>query len=305
MLRKFTYVLGVAAGGALVASCGGTATPTPTPTPTATPTPTPTPTATPTLIDFAQDFTSTSGLIYIFGNFTPTGGAEVFSDASRISGGTGSINFVVTPEEVNYAFANLSPSPQFLGADLDSASATMRTYVKGDEAMFLELPFQHVLRASYQRVDPFISDTVPGDLRSRRVTLFGNAITTADAIDSVMTYNGLAAVVGGTAGTTPSMITIAHANAFTVTPGDPSITFAGTIEIYESVGGVETQVAELEFTGTVGTNSSISGTIADAGFGFTGSFSGALAGPDREELAVVFAASHADGREYVGSYIGS
>ncbi|WP_237437322.1 hypothetical protein [Alteraurantiacibacter aestuarii] len=291
----------------MVASCGGKTTPTPTPTPTSTPTPSPTPTPTtaPTLIDFAQDFTSISNLVYIYGNFTPTtGGAEVFADASRLSGGAGAVNYVFSPESIGYAFTDLNPAASFAGVDRTTTSATLRTYVKGDEALFLELPFQHVLRASYERKDSIISGTTPGILRSRRVSLFANRITTTNAISSVLTYTGLAHAVGGIRGTTPADIVVSQSTTFTVTPTATDPTLAGTIKLFEDVNSVLTQKAALAFTGTVAANGSFSGTITDTTYNFTGNFAGELAGPNREEVIIVFSASHTDGRRYVGSYIG-
>lgn len=302
--RKISYVLGVAALGAMVASCGGSNSPTPTPTETPTPTPTPTSTATPTPIDFAQDFIQTSTRVYIYANFTPTGGTAVFSDAARVSG-TGAVSYTVSPEEVLYAFPNLAPSASFVGTDLVDASATMRSYANGDESLLMEKPYSHTLRVSYLRNDSFVSGTEPGILRSARVTVFGNEITTTDAVAAMLSYTGQTQVVGGTPGTTAANIAVANDSTFTVTPTDTVPDIAGTINIFENVGGTMTQKAALVFEGTAGANGTFTGDITDDTYDFEGAFSGSMAGPNREEIYLVFSATHEDGRRYVGSYLGN
>ncbi len=307
--RNFTSLLTVAACGALLVSCGGgTPAPTPTPTPTGTGTPTPTPTPTPVTFTFAQPFSLGSNGLYIYGNFTPTGGTEVFNDASRLNTGAAGLAFVVTPEKVSFAFPDLSAPVDFLGTNLTGSSAHLRSYAIGDRTLNMEVPFTNVLRASYARSDSFISGSTPGTLRSSRVLLVSVPVTITTAIAGTLTYTGQPHVVGGTKGTTVPSIVSAPAATFTVTVNTAvtpnTTTITGTIPVFESVLGVPTARANLAFTASVGAGGAFTGTITDTTNAFAGTFFGSLAGPNREEAFLVFSASHADGRKYVGSLIG-
>ncbi len=309
MHRNLTYLLSVAACGALLASCGGSSTPTPTPTPTpsTTGTPTPTPTPTPVSFGFAQPFSVASDTLYIYGNFTPTGGTAAFNDASRISTGTGGVGFVVSPEKASFGFPDLTAPEDFLGTNLTGATPTLRSYAIGDRTLNMEVPFTNVLRASYSRNDNFISGTTPGVLRSSRVAIVAVPVTVTTAIASNLTYTGVPHVVGGTRGTSVPGSISAPATTFTVTVNTAvtptTITIAGTIPVSELVSGVPTVRANLAFSAPVAGNTFV-GTITDTANGFTGSFFGSLAGPNRDEVYLVFSASHTDGRKFVGSVIG-
>jgi hypothetical protein len=306
--RNWTYLLSVAACGALLASCGGgTPTPTPTPTPTSTVTPTPTPSATPLSFSFTQPFSVGSGALYIYGNFTPTGGTEVFNDASRVSAGSGGVAFEVSPEKATFGFPDLSAAAEFLGTNRTSATAQLRSYAIADRTLNLEVPFTNVLRATYARNDSFVSGTTPGILRSNRVLMVAIPVTTTAAITGTSTYTGQPHVVGGTKGATAPGSTSAAPVTFTitvntaVTPNTTTIT--GTIPVSELVSGTPTVRANLAFSATVGASNIFTGTVTDTANGFTGTFGGSLAGPNREEVFLLFAASHTDGRKYVGSLI--
>ena len=311
MFSRLSLLLGLAASGALLTSCGGsnndpTPTPTPTGTGTSTPTPTPTATATPEPADFSftEDFTTNSGGIYILAYFTPgSGGDEVFSDATRFTSGTSEIAFAVDPEQITYRFRGENTLYAFNASDLVTDNATLREYMNNSGRLILEVPYANVLRASLQRTDPFVRETVAGDLRSRRVTLFINPVTTDDALTGTLTYTGEPSVVGGTSGTTASNAISASSSTFTVDSTGPVLN--GTIRIFETVNGAQVQRATLTFASTQNSGAAYSGTVTDTPNGLTGQFAAALAGPDREELALIFAVSDSDGRKYVGSFIGS
>lgn len=305
VLRKFTYLLGATACAAMVVSCGGdddSPSPTPTPTGTSSPSPTPTPTGTPTPIAFGfdTDFVAGTSALYTYAYFTPSGGSPVFSDANRINGSAG-ISFTASPEEVSYGYADLEDAVEYAGSDLASATPTTRTYTKGEETLILEVPFEHVLRASYARSDPFVRNTVNGTLRSHRASLYVSPVTTDDDIDSTLSYTGAPAVVGGVPGETPPSALSSPAATFTISGSDPTVT--GTIRVFETINGAQTQRAELSFSAELTASGSFSGDISDDTYDFEGKFSGALAGPEREEIVIVFSASN-DDRKYVGSFIG-
>lgn len=304
-LRKPALFIGAAATAMLLASCGGSnnANPTPTPTPTGTATPTPTPTATTAPdVNFANDFAAGSARLYIYAYFTPTGGVEVFSDASRLANASGGIAFTVSPENVLFGFTDLEDPVEFDDTTLVSGSDTLRTYAKGDEKLTLELPFGNVLRASYERKDADIVSTEPGELRSRRVVVIVDEVSTTDDITADLVYTGTPEVIGGTPGTTlPDAIT-APARNFTVSATGTTLT--GTIQVFQDVNGTPTLIAELEVDTTVGASGTFNTDLTDATGGFTGSLSGTLAGANREEIVFLFGASHTDGRKFVGSYIG-
>jgi hypothetical protein len=286
-------------------ACSGNKSPTPTPTPTGTPTPSPTPTPTPTPVavdfDFAKAFTATiSNASYIYAYFTPTGGSEVWSDGSRV-GGASKIEYAVSPENVVFTFPDPLPLTAFGAADRVTDTQTLRTYRKGAEGLTLELPFAQILRVSYEHSQNFVRDTVAGVLRSTRVSLFFNAVTTTAALAN-SSYTGTAQVVGGKPGTAASVFSTDPAT-FAVTASDKKIT--GSIRVFEMVGGTRTLRAVLPISATIGTDSRFSGTIDDTANGFKGTFAGSLAGPAREEVAIIFNVAHTDGRELIGSFIGS
>lgn len=307
MLRKFDLVLSAALCCAVLTSCGGSPSPTPspTPTPTGSGTPTPTPSATPIVFDFTKAFSLSTGGIYIYANFTPTGGTEVFSDASRISGLSG-LAYEIAPEKVVFGFPDLTTDPQYLASERTTTTATQRIYTRDATSLRLDKPFSNLIRATYMRTDPFTRSGVAGTLRGYRVGVFSVPVTITTAIASNLSYTGTASVVGGTLGTTvPGAIT-STATTFTIVPAASATTtptISGTIRVLETVGATTTEKAVLAFAGTVGTNGAISGAITDTPNAFTGAFSGVLAGPNREELAIVFSASHADGRKYVGDLL--
>lgn len=320
MFRKIGLLLGVAACGALVTSCGGgnNNEPTPTPTDTSTATPTPTPTS---AVDFdlsAGFETASANFNTIAAWFTPTGGTETFNDASRING-PAAISLAFSPELVRFRFPDQTSAVQFDNTHLVSSTTTSRTYQSGDETLSLLKPFSHVLQVNY-RLDnqAFIRDTVNGTLRSQRRSLFINPVTTTDAIASNLTYTGSVQVVGGDPGVTQSGSISAPDVTFTINQADSSI--SGTIEIFEIVSGTQQLVATLVFErtndtngnatgGVLNTNGTFSGTLTDSANNLAGSFSGTLAGPNREELSLIFAVidsdtTDTDETEFVGSFIG-
>lgn len=308
MLAKKSLFLGAAAACcALIASCGGggDSSPTPTPTPTGTPTPTPSPTPTPpafTDFDFSKAFTaSVANASYIYAYFTPNNGTETWSDGI-LNGGASTITYAVSPEGVTFKWPDPATLSTFGAADLQTATATLRTYQKGDDGLKMELPFANVLRVSYERKQSYTRDTVAGTLRSNRVTLFFNQVSTTAAIANNLTYAGTAQVVGGKPGTTPPGVISSPQATFTVTASDKKIT--GTIQIVENVNGTPTVRAVLPISATLTATGTFAGNIDDTANGFKGTFVGSLAGPSREEMLVIFSVSHTDGREFLGSLIG-
>lgn len=307
MLRKIGLLFTVAACGALVTSCGGDDAPTPTPTPTDSGTATPTPTPTSGTIDFdlAADFTAQStntGAIYAY--FTPTGGMETFNGASRINGNF-LFDLVAATNSVTFSFADLSDPVIFENADLVSSSATELAFARGDEQLFAQLPFAHVLRVIYELDNQdFTRDGVAGTLRANRLALFFNLVTTTDDITANLTYTGTPLVAGGAPGTSEDDVSAPQVT-FTVTPGTDD-TITGTINVFEDINGVSTQVASFDFNATVGSNGAFTGDFEDQVYDLVGEYAGVLAGPNREELVILFAGANADdGRQFVGNFIGS
>lgn len=312
MSCRIAFLVSAVACSALITGCGGgggsaTPTPSPTPTSTASPTPTPTPTPTPppfTDFDFTKAFTATvANSTYAFAYFTPgSGGAEVWSDGSRRDG-TSTITYAVSPESVSFVWPDGSTLPSFAAADRQTATPNLRTYRNGTNAIALELPFQHILRVSYEQQQPYTRETVPGTLRGSRVALFFNGVSTTTAITSNLTYTGNPQVVGGKSGTTPSGAIGSEPTTFTVTASDGKIT--GSIRVFENVGGTPTLRATLPISATLASNGTFGGTIEDTANAFTGSFVGSLAGPAREEVFLIFLVANADGRKFLGSLIAS
>lgn len=304
MLKKLGLLVGVAACGVLVTSCGGDDTPDPEPTATATPTPTPTPT-TSVVFDLTAGFEATStnaNLITAF--FTPTGGAETFNDASRLNG-TAQVTLEFGPESATFRFPDLTDAQSFAGADLVSASATERVYANGNRMLTLQVPYSESLRAIFELDNQaFTRDGTAGTLRSERTTIFINSVTTSADITTTLTYTGLWEATGGQPGTTPPGAISIPQTTFTITPGtDDKVT--GTVQVFRTINNVRTKVAEFNVNANLNSLGGFSGTIDDTTFGLKGAYAGSLAGANREELVLIFNITNADdGREYQGTFIG-
>lgn len=305
MRNKFVSFASAVACCALLAACGGDddATSGPTPTPTSTSSPTPTPTPAPTDFDFTKAFTSeATNTGYIFAYFAPTGGSETWNEGTRRNGVSG-IEYAVSPESAAFTWPDETALTTFSAADLLTASPTLRTYRKGDNSLSLELPFAHVLRVSYETKVPFVRDAVAGNLRSLRYALFYNSVTLTTDITADLTYTGTAQVAGGIPGVTPSGAVSASPTTITVTASDKKV--AGTIRIFENVGGMSVERAALPISATIGSGSTFGANIDDTVNGFKGTMVGVLAGPSREEILIIFNVENAtDKREFIGSYIG-
>ena len=316
MLRKIGLLLSVAACGALVTSCGDddTSTPTPVATDTGTATPTATPSAS-TSFSLTSDFTASAlNANYGFAFFTPDGGGtEVFNGGTRVNG-TSAIEFIASPESATFIFPDLSEAVVFGETDFVSVTGTERRYAAGDMALNLFLPFSNVMRVNYE-IDnqAFTSGTVDGVLRSQRVAVFFNSPTTTDDITTALTYTGAIDVAGGAPGETAADALSAPDMTFTVTPGDPDDTITGTITVFETVMGTQTEVASFDVDATVAASGLFQGVITDTANDLSGTYVGALAGPDREELIILFGLQDADvegeeddgdNRSFVGSFIG-
>jgi len=314
VLRKIGLLLSVAACGALVTSCGDDETPTPTPTETTTATPTPTP-STAAVLSLTEDFASSSfNASFGFAFFTPDGGGtEVFSGGARVNG-TSSIDFVASPETATFIFPDLSEAVVFGETDFVSVSGTERQYAAGDTALTLFLPFSNVMRVDYEIGNQaFTRDSVDGILRSQRSTVFFNSVTTTDDITAALSYTGAVDVVGGDPGVTAAGAVTAPDVTFTVTPGTDD-TVTGTITLFETVMGTQIEIASIDIDATLSASGVFEGTITDTANDLTGNYVGTLAGADREEILVIFAAQDADvadaeddgdDRVYVGSIIGN
>ena len=249
---------------------------------------------------FAATFTNTA---YAFAYFTPTsGGAEVWSDGTRREGQS-KIAFAVSPERAEFQAADSDTIYAFTGADLITSQPDRRLYRKGTESLLLLRPFEHILKVVYERSDPYVRETVPGTLRSNRVALFFNSVTTTAAISENLAYTGTADVVGGKSGTTPAGVYSSPEATLTVAASDKKIT--GSIRVVENVSGTPTVRAILPISATVGSSGAFTGDIDDTANGFKGKYVGSLAGPTRQEVFVLFNAANTDGRKLLGSFIGS
>ncbi len=231
----------------------------------------------------------------------PSGGAETWSDGTRRDG-LSKITYTVSPESAVFDWPDAASLTSFGAADLQSATATRRTYQKGTDRLAMELPFHHVLRVTYENAQSYVKDTVTGTLHAFRVALFYNTVTTTADIATNLTYNGTAQVTGGKPGTTAPGAFSSPATILTVASSDKKIT--GSIQIFENVGGTPTLRATLPISATVGTGGAFTGAIDDTTNSFKGQFVGSLAGPSREEVVLIFNVANTDGREFIGSYIG-
>ncbi len=298
MLRKYALFVGVAALGALVTSCGGDGTANPTPTPTGTGTATPTPTPTSSQVDYSvtEAFTAESiNANAVFAYFTADGSMdETFNGASRLNG-VSAIRFETDPEAVTFVFPDLNDQVVFDAADFVSVSATQRDYARAGEKLTMLLPFTHILQVSYEQTQDFTRDTTDGSLRSTRAAFFFNRVETTDDVTTTLNYTGTVQVAGGDPEVTASDALSAPNVTFNLQNTGSKV--VGTIEIYEDVNGTPTLIATLDFDGAVNNTSTFSGDLEDATNNFTGNFAGAIAGPNREELFILFSISGVEGED--------
>lgn len=304
-------LVSVALSCALIASCGGgddSPTPTPTPTSTDTGTPTPSPTPSPTAIDFdfTKAFTQTIfNTSYAYAFFRPDGGTEVWNDGSRRNGET-KIAYEISPEKATFTWPDTFEIPIFAAADLQTATASLRQYRKGSDGLTMELPFDHILRVSFETSQAFTRETVAGTLRSFRNSIFYNPVTVTTAISTNLSFTGTPQLVGGKSGTTPVGTYTTDTTTLTINATDKKL--SGSIRIYENVGGVPTLRATLPISATLGTGPTFAGSTEDTTAKFKGTFVGSLAGPNREEIFLIFNVASTvttDGREFLGSLIAS
>lgn len=298
MLRKFALFVGVAALGALATSCGSDESPTPTPTPTGTGTATPTPTPTSSQVDYSvtEAFTAESvNANAAFAYFMADGSMdETFNGASRLNGLSG-IQFETDPESVTFAFPDLTDNVVFDAADFVSVTATQRDYARANEKLTMLLPFAHIMQVSYEQMQDFTRDTTDGTLRNTRVAFFFNRVESTDDVTTTLTYDGSVQVAGGDPGVTASDAISAPDVSFNLQNTGSKV--VGTIEIFEDVNGTPTLIATLDFDGAINDTSTFSGDLEDATNNFTGNFAGAIAGPDREELFILFSISGVEGED--------
>ena len=303
MLKKTILLTGAAFGCLLIASCGGgDGSPTPTPTPTSTATPTPTPTPTPVAVDF--DFTKAfeatiSNASFIYAFFTPNGGDETFNASNRRDGAS-EIDYKVSPESVVFDWPDTFEIPTFAAADLQSDTPTLRVYEKGSDQLRLELPYGEVLRVSFSTSQAYVRETVPGTLRSYRTTVFFNPVTTSAAINSDLLYAGDVQLAGGKPGESEAGDFTATVQDLKVATSDKKIT--GKIRIVDA--GTGDIVALLPISAGVTASGAFTATVEDTTNKFKGNFVGSLAGPNREEVFIIFRVAHTDKREFIGSLIG-
>lgn len=308
MLRKYALFVGVAALGALVTSCGSDETPSPTPTPTDTATPTPTPTSAQVNYSVTQAFTAESiNANAAFAYFMADGSMdETFNGASRLNG-ISAIAFATAPESVTFNFPDLTDPVVFNAADFVSVSATQRNYARTNENLTMLLPFAHVMQVSYEQSQDFTRNTTDGTLRGTRVAYFFNRVTATDDVTTTLNYTGSVQVAGGDPGVTAADALSAPNVTFNLQNTGSKV--VGTISIFEDVNGTPTLVATLVFDGAVNATDTFTGTLDDATHNYSGSFAGAIAGPNREELFIIFSISGdenaSDDRRIVGRFIGA
>ncbi len=271
-------------------------------------------------MDFEAQSTN-ANFIYAF--FTPDGTMDTtFNGASRVNG-SAFISLAFSPELVEFVFPDLSDSVQFTDADFESETANTRRYSRAGETLFMERPFTHTMRVNYSREDDFTRDTVGGTLMGNRTTIFFNTVTTDDDLDTDLSYTGSVEVRGGTPGATEPGALSAADITFTVdaddADGDDAV--SGTIQIIDNSSGAPVVVATLVMgkaevtsgtttttTGIVTANGGFGGDLTDTANALTGSFAGALTGPNREEVLILFSVSSTEtdnDTTYIGSFIGS
>lgn len=312
----------IAASMLALVSCGGgddssAGSPMPAPTPTPTPTPSPTPTPTPSayvIPDYNSDFSLTSTLGYDV-NFVEVTNAglidQYFASGALLADGKVSMMaYSRNPERADFSYDLISAS--YTAADrVPGLSYIM--FQKGKEYLTPGLlgntPARYVTTA-LRRTQT--TNTTPSGVSSPgynyQLALYGTPSSTLDPMPDFLGWSGLVIVRGGIPGTQAQSIAQVGGGASQVdwsfTPSADRL--SGSIPLYVVTGNNQTQhgllLAEGKFNRAT---NSVSGTLVDQMNGYRGSFRGQVFGPNRAELALIFAFSReSDHSQYYGHYIG-
>ncbi|RJY09985.1 hypothetical protein D6201_12055 [Aurantiacibacter aquimixticola] len=310
MLGRAIRGLAVAACALALAACGGDDTPGSRV--IATPTPTPTPTTSVIDFDLRAGFEAESENTAIsVSNFRPAAdGIRRFDTATRVDGVT-AVSLRYSPARLTLAFPDLSSPVQFASTAFGTTSDTRLVVGRTDFGAVLDIPFDHVLRASYTSEENASRNGAAGIVETRRTAFFFNPVTTQSDLAETITYAGDTSVSGGVPGDT--RLSTQRLSARTVNlqlrpGGRPSDDdrIAATISISESQGITTPRSVSIPFDTAISANGSFAQEIDHRGY--TGTVYGSVAGPDRQEVLILFAVSGEDLGQtviYVGNFIGS
>lgn len=273
--------------------------------PPAAPTPTPSRPATP-VIDFTQDlmlssrfgfaltttvwtdrFGFTNTVTAVEDDWLPDGPAMLFAYKSA----TDSVQFIYGDRETNYSAADRTDQ------------ATGKTYSRDGNTLqiFRPDPTYKYVFAAYQGLarSPYMVDGSAGTRSTYHVGIFGYGSTATSRMDGALNrYPGKSFVRGGRS---IAATFFARDVELSVNSGQGRVT--GSMYLDRSG---EQRSTHLIFTGTLNdASNTFSGTLSDfdnPDTGYRGSFRGALYGPSRDELAVVF--SFTSPGDAVETYVG-
>lgn len=285
----------------LVASCGGgegsegppvTAPPTTSPTPSPSSTPVPSPTTSPRTLDFSQDVTLEGNLALSSSRFTYT---DAFGRSSSgyiasewlVDGQSSSMIFRAAPEAVQIVFGDDDVS--YSASDRTTISPFRRYSRQGNEVSIgwsdSKHAFQYVTAVfSRSPEEAFKFGENSGTRSSERIITLGYISAASTHIEGPLYYDGQPLLAGGF-GSGGSL----SAGRILLSVRSGANQVFGAISLQATENGNQVEKARLTFTGTIDdATNRITGIISDDGKGYTGAFKGALYGPAREEVAIIF-----------------
>lgn len=283
---------GGSSGGGSVAVVPGGSSPTPTPSPTVTPTPAA------RAIDFADDmaFDSTIALSVAQFTYTDTLGRTnwgLLGDEWLPDGQVVLVRYAASPESMQFAYPGMTAI--FTAADR-YATTPYRRYSNSASEMAVgwfdsksSAPLKYVTLVAHRTPDePYISAGISGQRSTIRSAIVGYVSPRADYIPNSLSFAGTPLVLS-------TWAALGGNGQLWVRSGSNQVT--GVIRLSAGENGVEVQKADLRLTGTLNdATNTFSGTLTDPTNGFTGTFRGALFGPGREEMGLMYRFSRpADG----------
>ncbi|MHA6721083.1 hypothetical protein ACX40Y_16750 [Sphingomonas sp. RS6] len=273
-------------GGGGSTSGGGTVIVPPPATSAPTPTPSPSP---PPPIDFAHDFTFTSDLGSVWSRFTYTDSfgltqtVDTVEDDGLTVGPLFGLNFNVSTGSLQFAQGTqkitFSASDR-LGDRYFAREGNSLTLFPTDSS------FKYVVAAYAKGAEtPYVLGVNSGKRSTYYVGILGYRSTVTSRMEGALNfYTGQPTLRGSPANSNQLRV---HGLRILINSGQNY--YFGSIYLNKVENGAEVYVGKLDLKGTLNEVSNVfSGTLTDPVTGYTGAFRGALFGPNRDELAILY-----------------
>ena len=260
------------------------------------------------VIDFAADMAFDSTVALSVAQFTYTDALGrtnwgLLGDEWLPDGQTVSVRYTASPESMQFAYPDVTAT--FAAADR-YATTPYRRYSNGGSQMAAGwfdprglVPLKYVTLVAHGTPDEaYVSAGISGRRSTVRYAVIGYVSTLADYIPNSLSFAGTPQVLS-------TWASLNGAARLWVRSGSSQVT--GNILLSAGENGVEVQKADLRLTGTLNdATNTFSGTLTDPTNGFTGTFKGALFGPGRDEMGLMYRFSRpADGGATItGQFLG-